>query len=209
MRILLVEDELKIAAFIKRGLEENAYIVDVVHDGQAGLDCALGYEYDLIILDLILPKLDGIALCRNLRQMGNETAILILTAKDTVDDRVDGLDAGADDYLAKPFAFRELLARLRALSRRNTHQRKSILEVGDLKLDLVTHQAERAGQTIDLSAKEFALLELFMRHPQQLLTRKMIAEHLWDYGDTQEFLIFSMFTFPTCAVKLMIHLMPG
>jgi DNA-binding response OmpR family regulator len=185
MRILLIEDEPKIAAFIKRGLNENGYAVDIVNDGAAGYQWAKTDEYDILILDIMLPKLDGITLCGRLRQEGNETAILMLTAKDTVDDRVNGLDAGADDYLVKPFAFRELLARLRALRRRNTAQRKTILEVGDLKLDLITHQAERAGQPIDLSAKEFALLELFMRHPQQVLTRTVIAEHVWDYSDSQ------------------------
>jgi heavy metal response regulator len=182
MRVLLVEDEPKIAAFIKRGLEENAYLVDVVYDGQEGYDWACTYEYDMIILDIMLPKLDGVQLCKKLRQEGRDVSILMLTAKDAVDDRVTGLDAGADDYLVKPFAFRELLARLRALRRRNTSQRTTTLEVGDLVVDLVTHRAERQGQVIELTAKEFALLEMFMRYPNQVLTRTVIAEHVWDYS---------------------------
>jgi heavy metal response regulator len=182
MRVLLVEDERKIAAFIKRGLEENAYIVDVVNDGQAGYEWARANEYDLLILDVMLPKMDGIQLCKKLRQEGQAAGILMLTARDTIEDRVTGLDAGADDYLVKPFAFRELLARLRALRRRNTSQRSTTLEVGDLTLDLVTHQAERQGILIDLTAKEFALLELLMRHPNHLLSRTVIAEHIWNYS---------------------------
>ena len=181
MRALVVEDEQKIAAFIKRGLEENAYVVDVVYDGEEGYEWARTQEYDVIILDLMLPKLDGIQLCKKVRQEGQQAAILMLTAKDTVDDRVIGLDAGADDYLVKPFAFRELLARLRALRRRRTNRRTTTLEIGDLKLDLMTRQAERQGQVIDLTAKEFALLELLMRHPNHLLSRTVIAEYVWDY----------------------------
>ena len=181
MRALVVEDEQKIAAFIKRGLEENAYVVDVAYDGEEGYEWARTQEYDVIILDLMLPKLDGIQLCKKVRQEGQQAAILMLTAKDTVDDRVIGLDAGADDYLVKPFAFRELLARLRALRRRRTNRRTTTLEIGDLKLDLMTRQAERQGQVIDLTAKEFALLELLMRHPNHLLSRTVIAEYVWDY----------------------------
>ena len=181
MRALVVEDEQKIAAFIKRGLEENAYVVDVAYDGEEGYEWARTQEYDVIILDLMLPKLDGIQLCKKVRQEGQKAAILMLTAKDTVDDRVIGLDAGADDYLVKPFAFRELLARLRALRRRRTNRRTTTLEIGDLKLDLMTRQAERQGQVIDLTAKEFALLELLMRHPNHLLSRTVIAEYVWDY----------------------------
>ncbi len=181
MRVLVVEDEHKIAAFIKRGLEENSYAVDVAYDGEEGYEWARNFPYDIIILDVMLPKVDGITLCRRLRAEGNTAAVLMLTAKDEVDDRVTGLDAGADDYLVKPFAFRELLARLRALRRRNSGQRTTRLQVGDLTLDLVTHQASRNGQVIDLTAKEFALLELLMRHPNQVLSRTVIAEHVWDY----------------------------
>lgn len=181
MRVLVVEDEHKIAAFIKRGLEENAYAVDVAYDGEEGYEWAHNFPYDIIILDVMLPKMDGITLCRRLRAEGERASILMLTAKDDVDDRVAGLDAGADDYLVKPFAFRELLARLRALRRRGTEHRTTQLVVGDLTLDLVTHQASRNGQIIDLTAKEFALLELLMRHPNQVLSRTVIAEHVWDY----------------------------
>lgn len=181
MRVLVVEDERKIAAFIKRGLEENAYAVDVAYDGEDGYGWAQSFPYDLIILDVMLPKLDGFTLCRRLRAEGNQAQILMLTAKDAVDDRVTGLDAGADDYLVKPFAFRELLARLRALSRRGGEQRTTTLQVADLTLDLVSHQAMRGGRAIDLTAKEFALLELLMRHPNQILSRTVIAEHVWDY----------------------------
>lgn len=181
MRVLVVEDERKIAAFIKRGLEENAYAVDVAYDGEDGYAWAQSFPYDLIILDVMLPKLDGFTFCRRLRAEGNQAQILMLTAKDAVDDRVTGLDAGADDYLVKPFAFRELLARLRALSRRGGEQRTTTLQVADLTLDLVSHQAMRGGRAIDLTAKEFALLELLMRHPNQILSRTVIAEHVWDY----------------------------
>jgi len=181
MRVLVVEDEHKIAAFIKRGLEENAYAVDVAYDGEEGYDWARSFEYDLIVLDVMLPKVDGITLCEQLRDEGNRAHILMLTARDSVDDRVAGLDAGADDYLVKPFAFRELLARLRALGRRGNEQRTTKLAVGDLTLDLLTHQADRGGHKINLSAKEFSLLEMLMRHPNQVLSRTVIAEHVWDY----------------------------
>jgi len=181
MRVLVVEDEHKIAAFIKRGLEENAYAVDVAYDGEEGYDWVRSFDYDFIILDVMLPKMDGITLCGRLRQEGNRANILMLTARDSIDDRVAGLDAGADDYLVKPFAFRELLARLRALARRGSEQRTTVLQVGDLRLDLMTHQAERGGRKTDLTAKEFALLELLMRHPNQVLSRTIIAEHVWDY----------------------------
>lgn len=181
MRVLVVEDEPKIAAFLKRGLEENAYAVDVARDGEEGLAWAQAFPYDLIILDIMLPKLDGVTLCRRLRAEGNRANILMLTAKDDIEDRVTGLDAGADDYLVKPFAFRELLARLRALQRRGAEQRTTRLQVADLVLDLVSHQAMRGGRTIELTAKEFALLEFLMRHPNQTLSRTVIAEHVWDY----------------------------
>lgn len=181
MRVLVVEDERKIAAFIKRGLEENAYAVDVAHDGEEGYDWASSFSYDIIVLDVLLPKLDGIELCKRLRRNGVTASIVMLTAKDSVDDRVIGLDAGADDYLVKPFAFRELLARLRAVRRRATDQRTTVLQIEDLTLDLMDHRAKRQGQTIDLTAKEFALLELLMRHPNQVLSRTVIAEHVWDY----------------------------
>ena len=182
MRVLIVEDEPKIAAFIERGLKENAYAVDIAHDGEAGYEWARNFNYDFIILDLMLPKMDGLELCKRLRIEGNNTNIIMLTAKGSVDDRITGLDAGADDYLVKPFSFGELLARLRAVRRRESdQQRTTVLKVDDLKLDLVTHQVERAAQLIDLSAKEFALLEMLMRHPNQVLSRTLIAEHIWNY----------------------------
>ena len=186
MRVLVVEDEAKIAAFIQRGLAENAYAVDVAHDGVVGYEWAKNFDYDVIVLDIMLPGLNGIALCQRLRHEGDDTPILMLTAKDTVDDRVTGLDAGADDYLVKPFAFRELLARLRALRRRQSEQRTTTLHVGDLTLDLVGHQAERQGESIELTAREFALLELFMRHPNQTLSRTVIAEQVWGYDFQHE-----------------------
>jgi heavy metal response regulator len=181
MRILLVEDEQNVSAFVEQGLSEEGYIVDVASDGEMALAYAQTYEYDLIVLDVLLPKMDGRQVARTLRQRGSRVPILMLTALDAVNDRVRGLDSGADDYLVKPFAFRELLARLRALRRRNSGQRTTRLQVGDLTLDLVTHQASRNGQVIDLTAKEFALLELLMRHPNQVLNRTVIAEHVWDY----------------------------
>mgnify|MGYP002628014713 FL=1 len=181
MRVLVVEDEHKIAAFIKRGLEENTYAVDVAYDGADGYEWARNFPYDFIVLDVMLPKMDGLALCKRLRAESNRAHILMLTAKDDVEDRVAGLDAGADDYLVKPFAFRELLARLRALGRRGSEQRTTDLTIGDLTLDLIGHTAQRQDQPIDLTAKEYALLEMLMRHPNQILSRTVIAEHVWDY----------------------------
>jgi DNA-binding response OmpR family regulator len=182
VRVLVIEDEQKIASFIKRGLEEKAYAVDVAHDGLQGYSWAQSFEYDFIILDVMLPKMDGFELCRRLRSEGKMANILMLTAKDGIEDRVNGLDAGADDYLVKPFAFQELLARLRALRRRaDGQQRIPTIQVADLTLNLLTHQAIRGGQVIELSAKEFSILELFMRHPNQVLTRDVIAEHAWSY----------------------------
>lgn len=182
MRVLVVEDEEKIADFVKRGLEEKAYAVDVAYDGQQGHLWAQTVDYDFIILDIMLPRLDGLELCRRLRAEGKTASILLLTAKDAVEDRVAGLDAGADDYLVKPFAFQELLARMRALQRRgnNTYQ-TAILQIGDLSLNLLTHQAQREEQVIDLSAKEYALLELLMRHPNQVISRSTILDRIWSY----------------------------
>ena len=181
MRILLVEDEDRIAAFIRRGLQEELYTVDVVRDGAEALDIALATVYDLIILDVRLPGRDGMAVCRELRAQGKKTPILMLTARDSVDDRVRGLDAGADDYLIKPFAFQELLARLRALARRPAAVQDDILRLENLTLDTRTHQARRDAQPIDLSAREYRLLEFLIRHPGQVLTRTQIAEHIWGY----------------------------
>jgi heavy metal response regulator len=182
MRILLVEDEARVASFIRKGLEEELYIVDVACDGIEALDTAFAAEYDLIILDVRLPMRDGISVCRELRAQQNKTPILMLTARDTVDDRVRGLDAGADDYLVKPFAFQELLARLRALARRPAVVQDHILRVENLTLDTRTHKARRGAQSIELSAREYRLLEFLMRHPGQVLARTQIAEQLWGYG---------------------------
>jgi len=181
MRILLVEDEERIAAFIRKGLKEELYTVDVARDGSEALDIAGAGEYDLIILDLRLPVRDGISVCRELRAQGNTTPILMLTARDTIDDRVRGLDAGADDYLVKPFAFQELLARLRALARRPPVVQDLTLRMANLTLDTRTHQARRDAQLIELSAREYCLLELLMRQPGQVLTRTQIAEQIWGY----------------------------
>jgi heavy metal response regulator len=183
MRILLVEDERRISAYVKRGLEEEGYAVDAVYTGQEALDWGEAAAYDLIILDILLPELDGISVCRELRRRGARTPILMLTARDTVDDRVAGLDAGADDYLVKPFAIKELLARLRALTRRPSEVQKSpVIQVADLSLDTRTHKVQRSGKRIDLAAKEYAVLECLMREPGRVLTRTMIAEHVWNYN---------------------------
>ena len=181
MRILVVEDERRIAAFIKRGLEEEHYAVDVAYDGEEALDWAAVVGYDLILLDILLPKKDGIQVCRELRDRGSKVPILMLTARDAVEDRVRGLDSGADDYLVKPFAFQELLARIRALLRRQSEVKTAQIQVGDLVLDTVTRRATRTGQVIELTAREYALLEFLMRHPRQVLSRTQIAEHVWDY----------------------------
>lgn len=181
MRILVVEDERRVAAFIKRGLEEEHYAVDVAYDGEEALDWAAMADYDLIVLDVLLPKKDGFEVCRELRQRGNKVPILMLTARDAVEDRVKGLDSGADDYLVKPFAFQELLARIRALLRRSGEAKTPVLQVGDLVLDTLRREARRGDKVIELSAREYALLEFLMRHPGQVLSRTQIADHVWSY----------------------------
>jgi heavy metal response regulator len=181
MRVLVVEDERRIAAFIKRGLKEEHYAVDVAYDGEEALDWAEAVDYDLIVLDVLLPKKDGIQVCRELRAQGRRVPILMLTALDAVEDRVQGLDSGADDYLVKPFAFQELLARLRALLRRTGEIKSTRLQVGDLALDPLTRRATRGGRIIELTAREYALLEFLMRHSGQVLSRTQITEHAWDY----------------------------
>ncbi len=181
MRALIVEDERKISSYVKRGLEEQGYAVDVAYDGREALDWVDVATFDVVILDIMLPELDGVAVCRTLRERGLPAPILMLTARDAVDDRVTGLDAGADDYLTKPFAFKELLARLRALTRRATQPKDVVLQIADLTLDTLTHQVQRGGQRIDLTAKEHAVLECLMREPGRVLSRTMIAEHVWNY----------------------------
>jgi len=180
MRILVVEDEVKIAQFIKRGLKEEGYAVDVASDGEEGHFFLSSNEYDAIILDLMLPKVDGLTLCRDLRKEGNLTPIIMLTAKDTVKDKVKGLDSGADDYLPKPFAFEELLARVRVLLRKKDSRVQTQLKVEDLTLDLLTHKVTRSDREIDLTVKEYALLEYLMRNAGNIVTRTMISEHVWD-----------------------------
>ena len=181
MRVLVLEDEVGIAQFISQGLTEAGYAVDMTNDGQSGLDYALAAEYDIIVLDIMLPQMDGLQLLRKLRSQGIKTPVLLLTARDAIEDRVKGLDAGADDYLSKPFAFPELLARLRALLRRPYLQQDTILKVGDLEMDVATREVRRAGKTINLSPREFTLLEYFMRHPRQVLSRTQIIEHTWNF----------------------------
>jgi len=182
MRILIVEDEHKISAYLKRGLEEQGYAVDTAFTGTEALDWVQAAPYDLIILDIMLPEIDGITLCRELRVRGMRMPILMLTARDAVDDRVTGLDAGADDYLIKPFAFNELLARVRALLRRSQDAPKSTtLQVGDLILDTLARRVSRGGKRIDLTPKEYAILEFLMREQGRVLTRTLIAEHVWNY----------------------------
>ncbi len=182
MRILIIEDEKKVAGFIKKGLEEETYAIDVAHDGEEGLHLGSEGQYDLIILDIMLPKVDGLEILSQLRNQGSDVPILLLTAKDAVDDRVTGLNKGADDYLTKPFAFSELLARVRVLLRRGKAEVKTILQVDDLTLDLVSHKVDRGGDEIELTGKEYSLLEYFMRNQEKVLTRTMIAEHVWDYN---------------------------
>jgi DNA-binding response OmpR family regulator len=180
MRILVVEDERKVASFIRQGLEEEGHAVEVAGDGATALDLLLvSPAYDLVVLDVMLPKRDGLDVLKTLRARGVKTPVLILTARDAVADKVAGLDLGADDYLTKPFAFEELLARVRALLRRGTDQRASVLRLGDLTLDPVTREARRGRRRIELTAREYSLLDYFLRHPGRVLTRPMIAEHVW------------------------------
>ncbi len=181
MRILVVEDEHKIANSIKKGLEQESYAVDVVFDGNNGFDLASTEDYDVIILDLLLPEIDGLTICKKLREEKIHIPILILTAKGGLNDKVEGLDAGADDYLTKPFAFEELLARVKALMRRPHNSTGTILSVEDLNLNTISYEVKRANLQIQLSNKEFALLEYLLRHPNQTLTKEQIINHVWDY----------------------------
>jgi two-component system OmpR family response regulator len=182
VRVLVVEDDVKMAGLLRRGLGEEGLSADVARTGDDALWMADATEYDAIVLDVMLPGSDGFAVCRRLREAGTWTPVLLLTARNSVDDRVAGLDAGADDYLTKPFSFAELLARLRALVRRAPVERPSVLEVGDLRADPATRQVWRGDAEIGLSAKEFAMLETFMRRPGQVLSRYHLLEHCWDYA---------------------------
>lgn len=183
MRLLVVEDDSKIATFVVNGLKQHGFAVDHAPDGEKGLALAQAVSYDAAVLDLMLPKLDGLSLLRQLRQAKCLTPVLILSAKASVDDRVKGLQAGGDDYLTKPFAFSELLARVQALIRRASHTAEPTkLSAGELTMDLLTREVTRAGQKIELQSREFALLELLLRHPGRAVTKTMILEHLWDYS---------------------------
>ena len=181
MRILVVEDEEAIAAFLRQGLTEAGYAVDLAVGGAEALHWAAIAAYDAILLDVMLPEQDGLAVCAELRRRGVRTPVLMLTARDTIGDRVHGLDSGADDYLVKPFAFAELLARIRALLRREPALKGTVLQVADLTLDSVSREVRRGGRVITVTTKEYSLLEFLMRHPNQSLTRTTIAEHVWDY----------------------------
>lgn len=180
MRILIVEDEKKTAAYLQKGLSEQGFVVDICFDGEEGLLLATTVEYDLIILDVMVPLRDGWAVLKELRKRGLQTPILFLTARDTIDDRVKGLELGADDYLIKPFAFVELLARIRSILRRGPTRQAEQLQLADLTLDQIRHKAYRSGQPLDLTPKEFILLALFMNRPGEVLSRTLIAEQVWD-----------------------------
>jgi heavy metal response regulator len=182
MRILVIEDEKKVAQFLKQGLEEEHYVVDVAYDGDRGEFLASTEHYDLIILDILLPKKNGVFVLRELRGKRVNTPVLMLTAKSSTEDKVEGLDSGADDYLTKPFAFSELVARVRSLLRRGGSEKSAVLKIADLQLDLVTHKAKRGEKAIELTAKEYALLEYFMRNKNRVLTRTLISEHIWNYN---------------------------
>jgi heavy metal response regulator len=186
MRLLVIEDEKKVARFIKKGLEEEGYAVDLAFDGEEGLAMVLDLVHDLIILDIGLPKIDGLQVLKKLRERKVPTPVLLLTVRATIEDKVLGLDSGADDYLTKPFAFQELLARIRALLRRKAEAGPPLLQVEELVLDPSRHLVTRGGERIDLTSKEFALLEYFMRNAGRVLSRAMISEHVWDYDfDTE------------------------
>ncbi len=185
MRVLVIEDDRDAAAFMAKGLRESGHVVDLAHDGRDGLVMAAGNEYDVLVVDRMLPGLDGLSLVKTLRATGNATPVLFLSALGEVDDRVKGLRAGGDDYLAKPYAFTELLARLEALVRRqvapSTEARETVLRYRDLSMDLLTRRVERSGRVIELQPREFKLLEVLMRHAEQVMTRTMLLEKVWDY----------------------------
>jgi len=180
MRLLVVDDDVKLSRAVGRGLRNEGYAVDVVGDGEAALMQAAVWDYDAIVLDVMLPERDGFEVCRLLRERGCWSPVLMLTARGQVTDRIEGLDNGADDYLAKPFDFGELLARLRALTRRAPPQRPARVEVGDLIVDPATHEVWRQGELVDLTAREFSVLEFLARHPRQVISRTKLLEHVWD-----------------------------
>lgn len=182
MRLLVVEDDVKMASVTKRSLEREGYAVDVAGTGSDALWLAREVAYDAVVLDAMIPEPDGFDVCRQLREEGRWMPVVMLTARDSVGDRVRGLDVGADDYLAKPFAFAELFARLRALLRREARERPTVLSVGDVRSDPATRTVTRAGVVVDLSAREMALLDLFLRHPDEVLSRTTIIEHVWDFA---------------------------
>ena len=182
MRVLVVEDERRLAGIIKRGLLEEGYSVDNAYDGEEAEYMAESTHYDAMVLDVMLPRKDGVAVCRDLRSRNVSTPILMLTAKDTVDDRITGLDSGADDYQVKPFAFSELLARVRALMRREALPKSQKLQVGDLVMDTLSREIWRGERKVELTTKEYSMLEYFMRHPNMVLTRTMLEENVWDYA---------------------------
>jgi DNA-binding response OmpR family regulator len=185
MRLLVVEDDQRIADFVVKGLQESGYCVAVAHDGEEGYLDALLNDYDLLVLDLMLPTMDGIAIARKLRAARKTTPILMLTARDSEQDKILGLDVGADDYLTKPFSFGEFLARVRSLLRRETMTRTSVMQVADLELDTAARRVRRAGREIVLSAREYALLEYLMHHAGQIVTRELLAEHVWTDSDVE------------------------
>jgi|SRR5579875_234291 len=180
MRLLIVEDERNLAESLKAGLQEKGYAVDVAHTGSDGFLMAENEQYDVIILDILLPEINGLEICQRLRRSGNNVPILMLTAKDTIDDLVMGLDSGADDYLTKPFAFRELLARIRALVRRNSVTKDTIIRLADIEINTSTRQVTRGGQPVELTSKEYAILEYLAHHPNRVLTREQIIDHVWN-----------------------------
>lgn len=182
MRILVIEDDQKLSNLIKRGLSEVGYAIDVAFDGEEGEELAKVVPYDLIILDIILPNKDGIEVCLGLRQNQIKSRIIMLTCKDSVSDRIKGLDSGADDYLVKPFAFDELLARIRALFRREISDGSHVLQAGELSMDTLTREVKRDNKNIILTGKEYALLEYFMRNPNIVITRRMLEDHVWDFS---------------------------
>jgi len=181
MRILVVEDNKRLSDSLRRTLEDDGYVIDTAYDGLDGEEMALMGTYNIIILDIMLPEKDGLAVCRDIRNKRINTPVLMLTARDALDDRVSGLDSGADDYLVKPFEVDELRARIRALLRRESSSKSALLQVGDLTLDPATHAVERAGNPVDLTAKEYSLLEYFMRHPNHIISREMAESSLWSY----------------------------